>query len=763
MAKHCIYCGHLLAKEDARFCNDCGQSQVLPASASADADGAAPSAIKVRLPPKEFSRSDSASPQRETSLPGISASVVSPARESTLPPSSRMPKRPVRLAPSESPAPANREEKPASDAPVPLTHLANSLPATSGPTPAEELSTMVLPNWREELAQLRREQEQASRMTTSAPEKRPERPSLEPPALPKRLASAPLAPREPEVTRPPAAQQSRPGADVGSGVRVPERMRPADFPRRLPDTPVPQEVARPAEDVQRPPASPLAPPDPAATDIARRELRVKVWQQDAPQTPRPREEPPLKPAPAVEQNPFAAAAMSGEAEEMDIEDRATLQWQTPLSPLPAGPHQSALSTEKPASRREEERTARAEGHSPVEERSPFQEELPAAGKRPGEDIEDLPTMHLAVPETVKPGSQIQIERTSTPRKRPESSADEVEDLPTRPMAASPAPAAASRPPSSPGLPPMQSGERRPDFAQGPGNPASLPGIYGGQPAARVPEIAADPQIVRGRPGGPDSQPGAILNPPSLPPIGGGPLSMPGNTPPGSMGQGTARPVTPFPDTLGQRPPQRPPSFDPALPPQSMSADTSKRGGAAEAQTPRKKKKIGSVLVACLAFVLVAGVAAWVVLYQPFTVDQSTQPYWNYQDKTLGFSVDYTAHWNINIDKAHTMARFLDNTKTGQATLVSAPASGQLADYLNQQETQLGMSGKKTATPATFASSSWQVVQGTIVQSGVTYTMVVYATQHGNHFYLLEFQAPPNVYAGEDQNSFAHMRSSFQFL
>jgi hypothetical protein len=195
----------------------------------------------------------------------------------------------------------------------------------------------------------------------------------------------------------------------------------------------------------------------------------------------------------------------------------------------------------------------------------------------------------------------------------------------------------------------------------------------------------------------------------------------------------------------------------------MSADASKRGGAAEAQAPRKKKKIGRVLVACLAFVLVAGVAAWVVLYQPFTVDQSTQPYWSYQDKTLGFSVDYTAHWNINIDKAHTMARFLDNTKTGQATLLSAPASGQLADYLNQQETQLGMSGKKTAAPSTFASSSWQVVQGTVVQSGVTYTMVMYATQHGNHFYLLEFQAPPNVYAGEDQNSFAHMRSSFQFL
>jgi hypothetical protein len=54
-----------------------------------------------------------------------------------------------------------------------------------------------------------------------------------------------------------------------------------------------------------------------------------------------------------------------------------------------------------------------------------------------DDIEDLPTVPLAVPEAARTEAQIKIERdfTPTPKKRAVPPASDVEDLPTRPMAA----------------------------------------------------------------------------------------------------------------------------------------------------------------------------------------------------------------------------------------------------------------------------------------------------------------------------------------
>src|SRR5260370_775881 len=56
----------------------------------------------------------------------------------------------------------------------------------SAPTPAEEASTMVLPNWREELARLRQEQEQARAIAPAPPEKK-----VAPEPLEKKIAPAP--------------------------------------------------------------------------------------------------------------------------------------------------------------------------------------------------------------------------------------------------------------------------------------------------------------------------------------------------------------------------------------------------------------------------------------------------------------------------------------------------------------------------------------------------------------------------------------------
>ena len=98
-------------------------------------------------------------PGKRLVLPEQASSVTPaspPQRAQAVPPSSRLPKRPTRLAPQaqttsagkvQPDAPVDKAE-PVGDTFAVMAHLADSVQA-SGPTPAEEASTMVLPNWRE--------------------------------------------------------------------------------------------------------------------------------------------------------------------------------------------------------------------------------------------------------------------------------------------------------------------------------------------------------------------------------------------------------------------------------------------------------------------------------------------------------------------------------------------------------------------------------------------------------------------------------------
>ncbi len=784
MAKQCIYCGRPLIKDDARFCNECGRSQVAPTSTGVPAGGASPSAIKVKLPPKEFTRADPSSAWQETSLPGQRANVapVSPQRTQAAPLPTSVPKRPARSAQQEPPALVEGTET-IGDASSPVTRLPGA-----GPTPAEEISTMVLPNWREELAQLRKGQAQADNASSVAPEKKVERTTPEPPPLPRHAPNTPFPSRETRNAGLPTPQprpQAKTPSEFSSGSHVPqEGARPAEPPRRTPNTPLPQENTSLAE-------------------ASRRELHVKVWEQKAPiqhpQVQEKKQEP--GPAPSVEQNPLASVVFGAEEQVLKVENLETAIWQTPFSPTSASPSRPPLKEEsRPPLKEERSAPVKEESRSPVrEEARPAvkEENNRAVIEKKQDDIEDMPTVPLAVPEVARPELQIKVERASTPApsKWSVSPTDEVEDLPTRPMTASsvgPASPVAPRSPQPAAAQQTQSGERRPeagqaDFAAPSGqrsaNPLSSPGIYGQAPVAQAPgqimETAPGPLTSRGRSTHPNSPPGPLFDPASLPPLPPGPLSAPGNPQVWSETQGPPpRPATPFPDAPGQRPPQmsadpfgqRPPQRSPAFGPPSASPSVFPNASrptvdvAVEAEKPpRKKRHPGRILVGLLLVLVLAGGGVWYVLYQPFTVAAVSQPYQAYQNSAFGVSLDYTQGWRVTVDQAHSILKFADSTRTGQVTLTMAAAGGQVGDYLNQQVTQLQISGSKAAPAVTFAGSSWQVMQGTVTQSGATYTLALYATQHNGHFYMLAFQAPQSSFTHTDQNNFAHMRSSFSFI
>ncbi|HEX7736961.1 MAG TPA: hypothetical protein VF458_19095 [Ktedonobacteraceae bacterium] len=787
MAKQCIFCGRLLAKEDALFCNECGRSQVEPAGASG---AESPSAIKVKLPPKEFTRVDPSPVRREANLSGPAASITplsSPQHEQTAAPSSRMPKRPTHLAPStpEAATPANAVEAEA-DAFAAMARLADSV-KPSMPTPAEEVSTMILPNWREELAQLRKEQEKGEAGFTATPGKQTEKAAQEPPALPRHAADNPSRrgannsgpqTRSPEKTLP---------ADLAAGNRVPQNAaRTPELPRKTPSRPLPRDVARAPELPRKALNTPLPQENTPAGDPSRRELRVKVWEQEETiVTPQMQVEPQVPgSAPAVEQNPLARAKRGAEEKVARIEDLETAHWQAPPGPIPASSNQPVLREEKrPEAKKEGQPAAREES------RSPARGESARPGSPQGKDgIEDQPTLPLALSEIAKQEPQIKIERASTPapKKWTESDVDKVEDLPTRPMAASPAP---SRAPQQTRSMDQQAEASRSESGAPPtlraANPPSMPGVPGAGSSSMVPpqgqsaEMLGNAPASRGRPASPHAQPGSSFNPASLPPLTPlpqGPASLPGNPQlhseiaggPGMPGA-PGRPHTPFPDPFSPRPPQapaqRPPSFEPASTPSTFSSPnvSSRDAGVGTQEKPRRKKRTRRVLVTVLVILVIAGIIAGPFIYNYLGKSQDAQAYQTYQNSTFNISLHYTPGWNASVDQKHSTIHFHDNTNTDQVNLVMSTANGQVGDYLNQQATQLGVTSPKAASAATIAGTNWQALQGTVTQSGATFTIELYAAEHKGHFYLLEFLAPQVSFNQADQSHFAQIRSSFSFL
>lgn len=230
-----------------------------------------------------------------------------------------------------------------------------------------------------------------------------------------------------------------------------------------------------------------------------------------------------------------------------------------------------------------------------------------------------------------------------------------------------------------------------------------------------------------------------------------------------------RPPTPFPDPFSPHPPQtpaqRPPSFEPVTaPPSSLSPNASSRDAETGTQEKsHKQKRPGRVLVVLLFLVIAGGVAGYFLYNNYLAKPQDAQAYQTYQNNEFSVSLHYTPGWSVSVDQAHNTIHFGDDSHTDQVNLVMAAANGQVDNYLNQQATQLGVSSSKAASPTTFAGTSWQALQGTVTQSGATFTIVLYAAEHNGHFYVLEFLAPQASFTQANQSHFAQIRSSFSFL
>ncbi|MFL5654384.1 MAG: hypothetical protein ACJ8CB_09425, partial [Ktedonobacteraceae bacterium] len=87
----------------------------------------------------------------------------------------------------------------------------------------------------------------------------------------------------------------------------------------------------------------------------------------------------------------------------------------------------------------------------------------------------------------------------------------------------------------------------------------------------------------------------------------------------------------------------------------------------------------------------------------------------------------------------------------------------LGQYLQQEASQLGMTGQKKGPALSFAGVSWQQMQGSVLERGASYTGTVVVTVHNQHLFTMLLLAPQITYAQEDQLVFSGIRSSFQFV
>jgi hypothetical protein len=325
--------------------------------------------------------------------------------------------------------------------------------------------------------------------------------------------------------------------------------------------------------------------------------------------------------------------------------------------------------------------------------------------------DDLPTMPLVVAAT--PG--LSTRSPSLSAEEPVASEEEeiVDDLPTRPLLVAPPQASTPDEISSdlfPGFDEVEALDTRPLLTQFQGKVLSL--------ATGVP-AELHKQAFRDQPGSTRVQ----------------------------------KPITPVPfPQLRMEPAQR------HTPPVSLAASPLAR------PEHRKKNRRRLALVFGLLVILLAGaVAAWIMLFQPFTVPPITQTTRPFQNTDLGVSLHYPQGWTARVDKKNGVAYIYDDNQTDQVDIRTAGTNGQSIDqFLSKQVALLGMTGQKTGTSLSFAGVSWQQVQGSVLQSGASYIAALLVTMHGGRYYAIIQLAPSTTFAQEDQLVFSGIRSSFQF-
>jgi hypothetical protein len=165
-----------------------------------------------------------------------------------------------------------------------------------------------------------------------------------------------------------------------------------------------------------------------------------------------------------------------------------------------------------------------------------------------------------------------------------------------------------------------------------------------------------------------------------------------------------------------------------------------------------------------SLLIVVGLGIWIVKFQPFSVPAVTQPQQSFKDAHLGLSLFYPTGWIAQVDRAQSTIHFYDSSHTAEAMIVVKDAATEnVAQYLQQQVRQLGMTGARSGTSLSFAGATWQSLQGSVQLSGANYTGTILATVHRGRLFGFIQLAPQSVYADEDKLVFANMRSSLQFV
>ena len=231
-------------------------------------------------------------------------------------------------------------------------------------------------------------------------------------------------------------------------------------------------------------------------------------------------------------------------------------------------------------------------------------------------------------------------------------------------------------------------------------------------------------------------------------------------------QGFSAPVSPNP---GQ-PPIRQQSMIPAMPLSSPGFQqpiaTGERAASPVSSRPaRRKSKMRIVVVLVMLLVLLGGgLIYWLIAYQPFSVPAVTSTSLSFRNANLGITLQYPQGWTSRLDSAHQTASFFDANHVDQVTIsVTSSNRSSATGYVSKEAAQLGLTAQKNLSPVTFAGTTWQRVQGTLLVSGATDTETLLVAQHGSHFYSIAQIAPAATYVDADGLFFSMFRATFQFL
>ncbi len=175
---------------------------------------------------------------------------------------------------------------------------------------------------------------------------------------------------------------------------------------------------------------------------------------------------------------------------------------------------------------------------------------------------------------------------------------------------------------------------------------------------------------------------------------------------------------------------------------------------------KQRSKLDLWLVVLLVvLIIVVVVIGGVILLQ----SSDTNPWQRFSGTDLSFSILYPTDWQVQIDHKSSIVHFYDSTQTDKVDIaVSNATSSNVAQFLQQQASQLGMTGITTEPSQVFGGASWQQMQGKLSQEGVNYTVTLLVAVDGHHLYLLTQSSPQSTYNDEEGLVFSAMRASWHF-